>query len=750
MGLKSVKIKNLLSFDSFFINDFKDINCIIGKNNSGKSNLLKLIDYFYKKMDGELAVPPSLNSNYSPIGSITLEFDLTRLKKVVTSNRKKSIYQKHVYNTLFLGEPNGSIIFPPLNIKEFKNKSPIIEITLYIRKDESIYWSVKNKEILKIISRIYPFFSIDTRRIELYDWKKLWSLISKVKFLNTKSINKEDVVDFFNKKISSKSNSYKDYIEKIDEITERSDYSYQEKVLNYVKVGLEGQNFNIDGMGLEMQSDGTNSHKYLELFLSLIISLTRREYITPTVFIDEPEIGLHPKRNEELIYKLHNIYFSYKKTSNIKESKRYSTPYPRIILSTHSPNIIKQLIKLFEGEDEHQIIHFSKAKTSSTKATKLNTHFKDKRFINIFSDNEARLFFSNFILFVEGETELELFGNHKLMELFPALRQVDTYKTNSVMLNAINPSSANVAIPYLVAYDADKILKYDFSKNQLTFTREVIDLYKLEKKYRFSMYGSEKFKKRKNLKFLLSHDNKEKDINEDKTDYEIFKYQDFIRKLNLSTQNTVKTYFFSTTIEGSLINEKTIEIFYKWLINEYLNSKNVGGKGDLNKTIESTYPKLGIYMSIKQVFHAIFKAPLFRGRLTIKNNRSAKIVRIKYIRDLISKLDNLGLEEHELILVFRLVFNGKTNLLEGRDNKNYELISDRLTNATQQIADELKLTFPHEIGKTGGWVTSFLNFSIDYLKDDTTKNKKLSLQMDFKNTFSELSDIINKVSASIE
>ncbi|EAQ2328059.1 hypothetical protein E3J31_17225, partial [Salmonella enterica] len=41
MGIKSIKIKNLLSYDEIHISDIKDINCIIGRNNTGKSNLLK-------------------------------------------------------------------------------------------------------------------------------------------------------------------------------------------------------------------------------------------------------------------------------------------------------------------------------------------------------------------------------------------------------------------------------------------------------------------------------------------------------------------------------------------------------------------------------------------------------------------------------------------------------------------------------------------------------------------------------------
>ncbi|WP_409424612.1 hypothetical protein [Pseudoalteromonas sp. RW-H-Ap-1] len=130
------------------------------------------------------------------------------------------------------------------------------------------------------------------------------------------------------------------------------------------------------------------------------------------------------------------------------------------------------------------------------------------------------------------------------MELFPRLRLVDTYKTNKVMLNSINPRSANVAIPYLVIYDADKLLKYDFPKSTLTFRNDTVDLYELAKPYKFSIYGSKKYTQGANIKYLISHDKNEKNSNEDKTDYEIFKYNEFIKRINITTLRTLNTYFF--------------------------------------------------------------------------------------------------------------------------------------------------------------------------------------------------------------
>lgn len=114
--------------------------------------------------------------------------------------------------------------------------------------------------------------------------------ISKHKILEDRTDNK-----FLLMKNYLKEQFYKDYVKIIGDLTKASPYDYQDLVLNYIKVGLSGHKFNIDGYELNTQSDGTNSHRFIELFLSLIISLTRREFITPIVYIDEPELGLHPK-----------------------------------------------------------------------------------------------------------------------------------------------------------------------------------------------------------------------------------------------------------------------------------------------------------------------------------------------------------------------------------------------------------------------------------------------------------------------
>jgi len=107
MSIKSIKIKNLLSFDELIIDNFEDINCIVGKNNVGKSNLLKLLRYFYNKLDEKRELPPELNSNYSAFGEITLTYDMSRIYHIVSSSKiLKTNFFIGIHNLFFSSEKN--------------------------------------------------------------------------------------------------------------------------------------------------------------------------------------------------------------------------------------------------------------------------------------------------------------------------------------------------------------------------------------------------------------------------------------------------------------------------------------------------------------------------------------------------------------------------------------------------------------------------------------------------------------------
>ena len=67
------------------------------------------------------------------------------------------------------------------------------------------------------------------------------------------------------------------------------------------------------------------------------------------------------------------------------------------------------------------------------------------------SDDHINSYFSRGILFVEGETELELFSNPYIKILFPKLKEIDVFKAMSdePILNIMNPKLVNTHTPYV-------------------------------------------------------------------------------------------------------------------------------------------------------------------------------------------------------------------------------------------------------------------------------------------------------------
>lgn len=742
MGISSIEIKNLLSFDRLLIDNVADINCIVGKNNVGKSNLLKLINYFYGQLDGKREISPELNSNYSSYGSITIEYNTSRIRKIVTSNTNVP-YFKHIYNTLF--KPNVSNLAELLAHLMAKNSS--YKLTLTINKNNSIEWSTKNRDVLSVISYIYPFFEIQTRHIDLYDWSKLWELVSRLKSFRVNKLTTDEIVSFFNEKLSDGGNDYKEYVGKIQKITQAVGYSYKERVLNYIKVGLEGHTFLIDGQELLVQSDGTNSYQYIEIFLNLLISLTRRDYISPFVYIDEPEIGLHPKLSEKLIAKMHSVYFSFKKTKESKEKGRYATPYPTIFFSTHSPNIIKSIVKLFAKH--HRVYHFSKARDVTAVRT-MNSQYNSSRFLNVFSDNEARLFFSSFIMFVEGATEVELFGNQRLAEKFTNLLQIDVYEYDSVMLEALNPEFSNAAIPYLVLYDLDVIINVDFNNKKIDLRNGYLNLRNLVSKYKCSYYGSREYELKNNIKKLISYSDKSKVLFDSKNLFidgiESMGFQPIRNLVDFANKEIFNHYSHavtSTTIEGVLINEKSEYYFKKWLHHEIFCSLNVADESGISSKVNAFKVKTTM-TSILSVTNAMASLlTLCEKNDFLSFDQKCFIVNLKknYIALLLQEIRNGFPTDREALTALRLIFKGKTDTLVSLENSNKNKLNANFVADVEALSARLK-PLEYLIGKTSGWVTRFIDFAI---KDIEKNYKNNEFEDAFSRIFPELYDILIKL-----
>lgn len=742
MSIKSIRIKNLLSFDDFIIKDFADINCIIGRNNVGKSNLLKIITFFYNCLSGEIKELPQLNSSYSSYGEITLCFNTVRLEDVVRSTKGKSPYQKHIYKTLFKSEINQWEYL----LNKSRNKETFT-LSLRINKNNSISWSDNDKNIRDIIYRIYPFLYIDTRRINLYDWSDVWEMVSKLKFLNTNNLSRDNLVDFIDNKVSNKSNSYKEYVNTIRNIAKTAPYDYRDLILNYIKVGLEGHSFNINGFDLTTQSDGTNSYQFLEIFLHLVIMLTRREFITPTIFVDEPEIGLHPKKGEELIENLHHRYRSLKNDEAFRVSGKYRNPFPVILLSTHSPNILKTVVRLFNHKNEHRVFHFILDVKKVTSCSLMRSQFDDNRFLSVFNDNEARLFFSNFILFVEGETELELFGNLILKSLFPVMNKIDVYKTNEVMLKAIVPSRSNVSIPYLVLYDADKMIDINLNNGAITFTQKEVNLPEMLGQYKYGYWGSKNYDSKVRLSNILAIGGAPNFLNHHKTGFEKIDIEDMIFRINrlLLEKRRVKVSF--TTTEGCLININSRNIFLRWLLEEFDKNVVVGTKGDPNKIIDKWRTTIG-KVDVVRAFKAIYTGHTTSIEISPVNQDYAIEIKRLLLKHVAKEFYKCKISRELSINILRLAFEGKTDTLCSKDNKNYSFISNTIKDLVTILDDYVLRNIPTAGKKTSGWVTNFINYAVSYWRTKSQNDNEVRLK--FRRAFQEISAIIDDVSSSID
>ncbi|MEZ9157959.1 retron Eco8 family effector endonuclease [Vibrio lentus] len=697
MTVQAIKITNLLSFDNLEINDLQDMNCIVGRNNVGKSNLLKALKFFYNKLEEKEELPPKLHSNYSYKGTISITFDTTRIFRIARKNPTNS-YFSFIVRKLIPIHKRGFFA-----LTKYDQDQTNFTLSLNVYNNGSVKWSNKDKQTRNLILYLYPFFHIEPRHMDLHEWDSLWDLVSRLKSFNLSKIDDASVIKFFDDSINTNGeNSYHKYIEELNDTMSTRKSTQKEKILSYIKAGLKGYKFEINESDLKFQSDGTNSFHFINTFLKILIKISRREYITPFVFIDEPELGLHPKMNETLI---HDIYSHYK-YENGHDSK---VTRPKVFITTHSPNIVKEVIKKFRKKQH--IFCFQKLGDLSTNIHLLKSTYDSESFINIFSDNEARLFFSSFILFVEGETELEIFGNMKLSEHFTHLKNIDIYKSSSnVIGERINPSYSNSAIPYLFLFDADKAWgiagsankpTLDSKKNGKYFSIKKKDLNEDYNKYKLGF--CKRYSKVKNdISELMASDGK--DLYIDLTKQDFLPNTDFSKFLNsLNDYLLLKNcYINRTTFEGCLIQESSAGIFYEWLKKE----RNVDIQPILNRVKHSHYLTESMIIDYMRV--------IFNGKTkTLTDYKS------------------FNLNDYN-----KAVSNGKKpHARLAKTSKRAKVIMNALEENT--ISNS-------KLNKTDGWTTDFLNFAVNHIENEISVNKQ-SFGSVFKVYFPELYDIVRRL-----
>lgn len=546
MPLARIIIKNFKSIRNCDI-AFSDLNIFIGENGTGKSNLLEAIEYFYSNL---ISSSPNMqvfdeNNKYSNEARIALIYDLSEFVKISKSNTSDllaNLSDEPVNNSKY------SSYYKAIIAMAAKSNDMRFRVELTQIKGQSILWNCSYEDRL-FFKSLFPIFFVDTRTLDITQWSYVWDTLGELSKVSNSE--RKEIEHKINNILFNESAEIPNKLKAILEIFETSNVSVKpakskEFAKNLAKVFFSGESIQQNGKRLGYYSAGTNSVKYIELLLRAIDEIAKTKLKEPIILFDEPEISLHTYFLDELA------------DAMINTSAKMC-----IVLSTHSSRLVKNLV--------------SKNYSSSLFNVKLLENYsciqKMKKFSQYspsskyrVTDDHINSYFSRAILFVEGETELELFSNPYLLLLFPKLKNVDVFQAMSQkpILNIMNPRLNKARTPYLCLIDMDKAIAYERQQKR----------FRLQNEY-FQNNGKERYlyrNKHQSTPYLFHQRNHiEKMVASLHIHY-------FLPYLSSNDPNyyclvsavhqyllSYNIFSFTTTIEGALVNRYTTDFSLNYL-----------------------------------------------------------------------------------------------------------------------------------------------------------------------------------------
>lgn len=475
--IKQIVIENFKSikYANFNFQDNQDIVCLIGKNGSGKSNIFKAIKYYFDNINRPYSEEKIIDNNnpYIQKCKISITFHLKILRDKSKHNTElKSKFDKidsYIENNLDNSNANEE--------SSYRNE---LELSMTQFKDGTISWNIDNKSIRETVKLLFPVYYIDTRKLDIFTWEHLWKIIGDLSVAMPLK-NKDECRDLIDSTFTEiYGDKYKLSKDKVEGAFEKYDisldpYHFDSKYKNAFAMRFGGEQFLVDRHPLSYFSDGTNSYNYLILLTTLIPQISDISCKYPVILLDEPETGLH----SDYISKFVNTIFD-----NIKSNAL-------LLLSTHSPKLIS------EFTNHH--INFQLYKIN-----KIGTYSEVRKMdISWLTDNNHRItiketecYFYDYLVYIEGETEVALFENVYIKNLFKKLEKIHFYSfdSNNERFKAVNSKNINLGTKYKLIIDADKIISYNTITSKFKLYHGLNPLYnekiKQNNEFRFFNNGS--------------------------------------------------------------------------------------------------------------------------------------------------------------------------------------------------------------------------------------------------------------------
>lgn len=537
-----IRIENYKSIKRCDI-DLNNSTALIGANGSGKTNILEAIHYFYSNLT-EKNISEAIfdaNNRFSNEVKITLTFDLSNF--VIISKTKTNDFDD-LFEDVVEKSRHGEYFKSIISLVSSKKKKTI-SIEMSQIKGRGIQWS-ESFQKRTIIKSLFPFFYIDVRNLDLNEWSEVWEILGELsKVSNAERRTLENQV----RELMENDVETANKVKAIRKVFDSSEVSVVPKTSKdfataLSKLYFSGEQIQQKGRGLQYFSTGTNSVKYIELLLRAINEIARNKMKEPVVLIDEPEISLHPNFIDELADAI-----------MILDSKL------KPIVSTHSSRLIKRMSS-FESvtlynvklENDHTVTSLMKRFQQYSPSSKYRV-----------LDDHINSYFSKGILFVEGETELELFSNPYLRILFPFLKTIDVFQAMSQepILNIMNPRKTKSNVPYICLIDADKTFRYNTASRCFELKNE----YFKNPKERFY------FRNKKSKSDYLYHLHLRIIGMAEKL--KVHYYEPYFSCNDVNLENFTKAihkylmsygiFMFRTTIEGALVSEHNLPFSLEFL-----------------------------------------------------------------------------------------------------------------------------------------------------------------------------------------
>lgn len=454
MILKKVTINNFKSFEKEKI-ILHNVNVLVGKNNSGKSNFIQAIDLFfnfrkkfYNKDLNQCLFKNMLNRSTKLKFMIECTFKLGKKEEITIRQIRDSKDKKNIKIESLNKEVR--IRFVHLKTKGIRflgnyyeiynfNKKKFIRLSIFdfsrvFRNLSFIYIpAVRSLKGTKIMDDIFPAL---LSRVSSVRKNRLFKSVENVKnIINTNLL--DNFEHNFNNLIKE------DFFGEL-----KVSFSFDSKNNEFVQRVLETLiPLADDGIETEVDEKGSGLQSYIIIWLyNYLAQLSKKSLI---LALEEPEAHLHPSAQKNLLKGITQIFKSQKN---------------QILATTHSPFLINssELSNLiyFRRDKDIKPLKSSIAQVKGNQLTTYNLPYLERNF----GVEKKDIFFADKIILSEGSSDKLVFRHlFSLYNIDLDLKNISVIEYGGTPnLKHLLKLIIDFKIPYFLIFDKDFI----FSKDQ--------------------------------------------------------------------------------------------------------------------------------------------------------------------------------------------------------------------------------------------------------------------------------------------